>query len=161
MNPLLFKAHPFLLTCLTLLTEPTTLSQRALLGLCALLILGCIPFALGLRWLLQRSEGFRPGILEAGLLTLPANLLYTPLMLTLMQDVVHHTFLLQDRWFLLFTLVVASQLLTALYAFALRNPTTHAVLGVESGLGASLLMLLIAMGLSLGLVLLELKVPIF
>ena len=161
MNPIAYKAHPLLIKCLALLTEPSDLSRGDLITLLTLLILGSIPYALAIRWLMARTEGFRPQPIGSLLLAVPAHLLYTPVMLTLIGDVVHHRFLIEDRWFLLFTLLVISQLLCALYAFGIRRPEGAGMIGVESGLGVSLLLLLVSMVLSLALALIELEAPLF
>lgn len=161
MNPIAYKAHPLLIKCLALLTQPGDLNRGDMITLLALLILGSIPYAFALRWLIGKSEGFRHSLIRSFLLAVPANLLYTPVMLTLIGDIVHHRFLIEDRWFLLFTLLVISQLLCALYAFGIRRPEEQGPIGVESGLGISLLLLLVSMALSLALTLIELEALLF
>ena len=55
-------------------------------------------------------------------------------MLTLLCDVFAHTFELKNRWFLLFAIIAASQILTAFYAFVLRHRPSDVPIRLESGL---------------------------
>lgn len=161
MNPLAFKAHPILLYLTEWITQPLAPEPHQALLTAAILILGSFPYAAGIAYFTQKGESFKIAPLPALLLALPASFLYTPLLLTLLQDVVHHAFLIEDRWFLLFSILVAHQILTALYAFGIKNPESHCPIGLDSGLGLSSLLLLIAMGLSLGILGIEAVHPLF
>ena len=142
MNPLLFKAHPLLARWIDLITHPTAQNLSDLLYLLGMLLATNLLWAAGLPWLLRKAEGLTLTPLKAYLAALPATLLYAPLMLTLLQDVIGHSFEFRNRFFLLFALVVGSQLLTALYAFTLRHERSGAPIGIESGLSVSLFLLL-------------------
>ena len=61
-----------------------------------------------------------------------------------MSDVFSHAFELKNRWFLLFAIIAASQILTAYYAFVVRHQPSDVPIGIESGLAASLFLLLVS-----------------
>ena len=149
MNPLHFKAHPLLARWIDLVVEPSAHHAGDLLSLLLILLASNLLWASALPWLLRRMEGLDLTPLKAYLLALPATFLYAPLMLTLLQDVIGHAFEWRHRWFLLFALLVASQLLTALYAFGIRHERSGVAIGLESGLGVSLFLLLAAIPASL------------
>ena len=65
-------------------------------------------------------------------------------MLTILSDVFAHAFELKNRWFLLFVIIAASQMLTAFYAFVLRHKPSDVPTGIESGLAVSLFLLLVS-----------------
>ena len=161
MNPLAYKAHPLLLQMISLLENPSENEPVVFLKVAAIILFAATLNAAGIRPLIHRGEEFTITPLKAYLLALPASLLYTPIMLTLLQDIVHQAFQIQDRWFLLFALLICSQILTALYAFGIRNPRTRNPIGIDSGLGISLLTLLISMGVSLILLGISAIHPIF
>lgn len=149
MNPLNFKAHPLLARWIDLIVEPSAHHAGDLLSLLAILLASNLLWASALPWLLRKLEGLELSPLKAYLMALPATFLYAPLMLTLVQDVIGHAFAWRHRWFLLFALLVASQLLTALYAFALRHERSGLPIGLESGLAVSLFLLLASIPASL------------
>ena len=149
MNPLTYKAHPLLARWVDLLHEPSAHHLSDVLYLLGILFAGNILLTAGLPWLLRKAENLELPAIKAYFFALPATWLYLPLMLTLLQDVSRHGFELQHRWFLLFALLVASQLLTALYAFALRHERSGLPIGLESGLAVSLFLLLASIPASL------------
>ncbi len=161
MNPLLFKAHPLLMQWLDVLLNPGAQHPGGLLRLLAILLCANLLWAAGLPWLLRKTEGLALTPLKAYLAALPATFLYSPLMLTLLQDVIGHAFTFSNRWFLLFALLVASQFLTALYAYTLRHERSGAAIGLESGLTVALFLLLAAIPASLILMGLDALLPFF
>ncbi len=149
MNPLMFKAHPLLTKWIEFITAPSSLGLNGVIYLLAVLAGSNLLWAASLPWLLRKIEHLSISPLRAYLLALPATFLYAPLMLTLLEDVLHHAFEFQHRWFLLFALFISSQLLAALYAFALRHERSGQPIGLESGLAVALFMLLASMPASL------------
>jgi hypothetical protein len=131
------------------------------LYLLSILLAGNILLAAGLPWLLRKAENLSLSPITAYLFALPATWLYLPLMLTLMQDVIGHTFEFHHRGFLLFAIFVVSQLLTALYAFAIRYESRGAPIGLESGLAVSLFLLLVSIPASLVMIGVNAIKPIF
>jgi hypothetical protein len=161
MNPILYKAHPLLARWIDLLTHPTAQHPGDMVYLLTMLLAINVLWAGGLPWLLRKAEGLELTPLKAYLFGLPATFLYAPLMLTLLQDVVHHSFEFRHRWFLLLTLLVSSQLLTAFYAFTLRHERSGVAIGLESGLGVALFLLLVSIPASLILIGINALQPIF
>lgn len=161
MNPMLYKPHPLLARWIDLLTHPTAQHPGDLLYLLAMLLAVNVLWASGFPWLLRKAEGLELTPMKAYLYALPATFLYAPLMLTLMQDVVRHSFELRDRWFLLLTILVSSQLLTAFYAFTLRHERSGVVIGLEPGLAVALFLLLASIPASLILIGINALQPIF
>jgi hypothetical protein len=149
MNPLTYKAHPLLSRWVDLLHEPSAHHLSDILYLLGILFAGNILLTAGLPWLLRKAESLELSSIKAYFFALPATWLYLPFMLTLLQDVIRHSFELQHRWFLLFALLVVSQFLTALYAFALRHERSGLPIGLESGLTVSLFLLLASIPASL------------
>jgi len=74
---------------------------------------------------------------------------------------VHHAFVFGERWFLLFALVVTNQTLAAFYAFLIHSPRERGPVGLESGLGISLFMLLASIPLGLALLGIDALLHIF
>ncbi|GAB6049067.1 hypothetical protein JCM19379_28990 [Methyloparacoccus murrellii] len=161
MNPLDFKAHPLLHRWIDFVLAPGAHSVTEGLLLLAILLGSNLLWAAGLPWLLRKAENLELTPVQTYLYTLPATLLYAPLMLTLMQDVIAHAFELRHRWFLLFALLAVSQILTAFYAFALRQDRGAAPIGLESGLAVSLFLLLVSIPASLLLMGLHALHPFF
>lgn len=162
MNPLLYKAHPLLSRWIELLTHPGSQSVSDLLVMALVLLGGNIILAIGLFWLIRKAEEvvLTPG--KAYWLALPASFLYTPVVLTALQDVIKHDFELKNRFFLLFGLVVISQLLTAFFAFAIKDSARSGQpIGLESGLAASLLLLLLSIPVALVLMGINFLSPFF
>lgn len=142
MNPLLYKAHPLLARWVDFFTNPGAQSLENLYYLAVILLGGNLLWASGLPWLLRKTEGLEVRPIKAYLMALPATVIYSPLMLTLLQDVLSHNFEFRNRWVLLLALLAASQLLTALYAIALRHERSGVIIGLESGLTVSMFLLL-------------------
>ena len=161
MNPLHFKAHPLLARWIDLIVEPSAHHASDILSLLVILLASNLLWASVLPWLLRKMEGLELSPLKAYLMALPASFLYAPLILTLLQDVIGHAFTLKNRWFLLFALLVASQLLTAFYAFGLRHARSGVAIGLESGLAVSLFLLLISIPASLLMIGVNVLKPIF
>lgn len=161
MNPLLYKAHPVLTRWIELLTEPHLQGSKGLLAALTLVLLSNLMWALCLPWLLRKYEDIHIKPVKAYLLSLPAAFLYAPLMLTLLNDVLTHTFEFSDRYFLVFSIVVATQLLAAYYAFVIRHEPDANPIGLESGLSISLFMLLVSIPAGLALIGINLITPLF
>jgi hypothetical protein len=149
MNPLSYKAHPLLARWVDLITEPSAHHANDLLALLVILFATNLLWASALPWLLGKIEGLTLSPLKAYYMALPATFLYAPLMLTLLRDIIGHAFEWRHRWLLILMLIVASQLLTAFYAFGLRHPRSGVAIGLESGLGVALFLLLASIPASL------------
>ncbi len=160
-NPINFKAHPYLARWVELLTEPSSQSATMVMEMLAILLASNLLWAAGIPWLLRKLERLAISPINAYAWTLPASFLYSPLMLTLIQDVLGHSFELRNRWFLLLMILVSSQTLTAFYAFALRHPRSDAPIGLESGLAVSLFLLLVSIPSALILIGFNTIVPFF
>ena len=161
MNPLNFKAHPYLARWVELLTDPSSQSVTQIMDLLAILLASTLIWAAGLPWLLRKLEKLKLSPIRAYWMSLPATFLYGPLILTLIQDVLGHNFEFHNRWFLLIMILVSSQFLSAFYAFALRHPRSGAPIGLESGLAVSLFMLLISIPAALALIGINTLIPFF
>lgn len=142
MNPLTFNAHRLLTRWIELLMEPSAHGLQDASQLLGILLLSNFLWAVGLTWIVRKTEALQLTPLKAYILALPATFLYSPLMLTLLSDVVAHAFALKNRSFLLFAIIAASQMLTAFYAFVLRYKPSNVPIGLESGLAISLFLLL-------------------
>jgi hypothetical protein len=160
-NPIHFKAHPYLAGWVELLTDPSSQSMAQIMDLLAIFLASNLLWVAGLAWLLRRLEKLKLSPIRAYWMSLPASFLYAPLMLTLIQDVLGHSFEFRNRWFLLLMILVSSQMLAAFYAFALRHPRSGAPIGLESGLAVSLFLLLISIPASLILTGIHAITPIF
>jgi drug/metabolite transporter (DMT)-like permease len=86
-------------------------------------------------------------------LAFPATLVYTPIALTLLDDVLNHAFRLQDRYLLLFALGVAAVMLAAFYGVVVRFRGRP--VGAEIGLTLAMALLLAAVPCSMLLLGLE------
>lgn len=161
MNPFTYKAHPALIEWIGLITQTSPNPGQDLRHVLLLLALTTPIFALALRQVSRKSDGLSISTLKSIGLALPAAVLYTPLMLTLLNDVVHHAFVFAERWFLLFALVVVSQTLAAFYAFFIHSPRERGPVGLESGLGISLYLLLSAIPIGLALLGIDALIPFF
>lgn len=160
MNPLLFKAHPLLSLTVDLFTNPTAHTQADWLRLLAIYLLLNLAWAWGLRWASKKAVEFSPPYWLAFLMAIPAMLLYQPIMLTLLDDVLGQRFHFADRAIFVICIVVASQMLGAFFAFALRHPRYDRPIGISDGLTISLLLWLWSVFLGLGLLGLGALVPL-
>lgn len=161
MNPLTFKAHPLLTQWLEWLLTPSNHSVGFALHLALILLGSNLLWAAGLPLMLRKLENLRLSPIKTYWMALPATFIYEPLMLTLMEDVIHHAFLFSERWFLLLALLIGSQFLTAFYAFALRHPRSDVPIGIDSGLAVSMLLLLASMPAALILIGIHALAPFF
>ena len=149
---MLFKANPLLTRWIEVLTLHSTHPGRELAYLIIILLSTNMLWSAGLPWITRKAEDISLAPVKAYLLALPATFVYCPLMLTLMQDVMNQTFSLGNRLFLLFALVVGSQLLTVFYAFAIKKSDNQTPIGLESGLNISLFFLLVSIPASILLI---------
>ena len=142
MNPFLYKAHPLVLHWVELLANPFAhgIGELAELALTFLAVNSLM--ALGLAWVAERTAGIRPAFAKAFALAVPAGLLYPPFMLTALADVIGHAFQLRERYILIFSLFVGSQLLGSGYALALRREPDGRPAGLAIGMTVSLFLLL-------------------
>lgn len=144
MNPLTYYAHRLLTRWIDLFLDPSLHRWHNAVYLVGILLCSNLLWTMGLPWLLRKTENLEVTPLKAYMLALPATFLYAPLMLTLLSDVFAHAFELRNRWILLFGIIAASQMLTALYAFVVRHQPSAVPIGIESGLAASLFLLLVS-----------------
>ncbi|MCU0735071.1 MAG: hypothetical protein MUF20_06040 [Methylotetracoccus sp.] len=133
MNPFLFKSHPLLHATIGLLTGAEAFSFRQIITLAATYLALNVPLAVLLARRVVKAVHVRLRFRAAYLLALPATVLYLPIGLTLLSDVVHHTFLLDHRFLFLFALLVATVLIAALFGIALHYRNGDPV-GSETGL---------------------------
>jgi hypothetical protein len=144
MNPFLYKAHPRLLQWADLLANPSAHGIGEIADLALVFLALNALMALGLRWAAGRAAGIRPSFPKAFLLASPASLLYLPLMLTVVGDVVGHDFQLRERYILIFSIFVGSQMLAGFYAIALRHGPRGQPAGLRAGMAVALFLLLIS-----------------
>ncbi|MFM8330873.1 MAG: hypothetical protein ACKN9T_04225 [Candidatus Methylumidiphilus sp.] len=154
MNPLLYKAHPLLFLTIDVFANPAAHPWRESGRLLLIYLAANLAWAGCLAWVVRRLAGFVPSMALLGVLALPATLLYLPAMLTLLADVLAHSFQLADRFILAFSVLTASQMLAALYAVAIRYPNGSA-LGLIDGLSVSLTLWLASLPVCLALLWLE------
>jgi hypothetical protein len=148
-NPFRFKAHPLLSRWIDLLSGSGQLSLDEVSQLLLIALAANLAWAFALRWFLWRAERIRLSFGRAFLLALPAALVYLPLATTVCSDVLAHAFRFQDRFIVVFSLFVASQILAAFYAFAIRYSALGNPIGLAAGMALSLFMLLLSLPLSL------------
>lgn len=160
MNPLLYKAHPLLNATIRLLAGGETVGFQNASALLLTYLAINLPFSMLLAHRARRSLHIRLRFSVAYLLALPGAVLYTPMVLTLLSDVVNHAFHLEDRFLLLFALLVATVLLAALFAVALRYRNGNPV-GLEAGLFLALTLLLASAPYALALLALDHRFEIF
>ncbi len=161
MNPFLYKAHPLLLRLIGLFTEPSASSPGDKAELVLLMLAINLFWTPALVWAARKADGVHLSLLRGYALALPACLFYTPLVLTVVGDVAIHGFRIEDRFLLVFSIFVASQMLTGFYAFALRHRPSGRPAGLMPGLAVSLFLLLFSLPVSLGLLGLNPWVKIF
>lgn len=151
MNPFLFNAHPLLAATIGLLTDPAghSLSQAALL---MLFYLGAnLAWATVLALILREAAHLRPRPAIVYAMAFPALIAYLPITLTVLQDILAHTFSMADRFIPVFSLAIAASMLGALYGLAFRYPRSGEPIGLNTGFAISLAMLLATLPLALAL----------
>jgi hypothetical protein len=116
------------------------------------IVIGAGLWASAIIWGLWRSTEIRIKYLSAFIFALPAVILYLLPVLTVVNDVWEHRFHWRDRFLLVFLILLASQLLAALYGYGIKHPRYERVIGVQAGLEISLILLLTAMLYALALV---------
>jgi hypothetical protein len=154
MNPLLYKAHPLLYLTVDLLTNPAAHTQREAGRLALVYLAMNVVWAAWLWWGVKKAAGFSPSILLSYSLALPALLCYQAAMLTILVDVLAHAFHFADRFILVFSLFVASQMLGLLYAVATRQPGGDTI-GLPGGLAIALYMWLLSLPAGIALLALD------
>lgn len=151
MNPFLFQAHPLLAATIGLFTDPAgyRLSQVAIV---LLFYLGAnVVWATALALIVRETAQLRPKPLTLYGMALPAILAYLPVTLTLLQDVLGHTFSMAERFIPVFSLAIAASMLGALYGFAFRYPRSGQPIGLNAGFTVSLALLLTTLPLGIAL----------
>lgn len=113
MNPFLFKAHPLLQTTIGCVTG-SGCSSGVWVGLLTAYLLLNLPLAVFTLLRVKRLLHIRLRFTAAYLVSLPVTILFIPNVLTLLSDVMHHAFQLENRVIFLFALFVATVLLAAL-----------------------------------------------
>ncbi|SMF97254.1 hypothetical protein SAMN02949497_4675 [Methylomagnum ishizawai] len=161
MNPFLYKAHPLLHRLISLLLDPTSATPADALALAALMLGLNLLWVPALLWAALKTDRLRLSLPLAYGLALPASLLYTPMLLTVVSDVAAHGFRFQERFLLVFALFVVSQTLAGLYAFALRHRPSGYPAGLMTGETIALFMLLYSLVMAAGLLGLDTVFGIF
>lgn len=152
MNPLLYKAHPLLWLTFDVLVHPGNHPHKEVLLLCLGYLAANFLWAFWL-WLgMKHSTDTPPAPWLAYLLALPALILYLPLMLTLLSDVLAHSFQFKERFILSFILLVSSQMLTLFYAVTIRNTQSDATHRLLDGLAYALYMWLFSLPFGLAVI---------
>jgi hypothetical protein len=144
MNPFLFRSHPLLHRTIELVADPSAHGIADWLWLMAIFSLLGLAWMPAFRYLAARMAGAGLGWWRAFWLDLPAVVLYSPLMLTLVGDVVRHSFRFEERWIFVFALAVAVFLLAGWYGQAIRQGRSRVPVGLETGLGLALTLLLVS-----------------
>jgi hypothetical protein len=154
MNPFLFKAHPLLYRSVELLIHPFDHTLDDFTRLVLIFLIINLLWAAGLPWAVRRAAAIRVSLLQGYFLALPATVLYAPLVVTVLSDVVTRTFEMQNRFLLVFSILVVSQMLAGFYAFFLRQGRRAEPVGLVAGVTVSLFLLLVSLpacGVLLGL----------
>lgn len=142
MNPFLFKAHALLAATLGLVLNPAGSAPALWVKLAALYLSMNLPWALVLMLALRKAANLRLGYGQAYVAALPALLLFLPLVLTLLDDIIHHAFLWRERFIFVFAVAVAGLLGTAGYGLLVRHPRSGKPIGLEAGLVVAMALLL-------------------
>jgi hypothetical protein len=153
MNPFLFKAHPLLSATIGLFADPAG-HELSAVALLLLFYLGAnLVWAIALALILREAAELQPRPLVLYGMAFPALIAYLPITLTVLQDVLSHTFSLAERFIPVFALAIACSMLGALYGLMFRYPRSGRPIGLKAGFAVSLAMLLAT--LSLGFALLK------
>ena len=148
MNPFFFKSHALLSATLAFVTGAGQLGAAGGMALIAIYLGANLPFAWCLNFVAKRSVGLSLPFRKAYLLSFAATVLYLPLGVTLLNDVVHQGFRLDDRYLFLFALAVATLMLAGLYGIVLHYRGGQPI-GSESGLILALALLLATLPVAL------------
>lgn len=140
MNPFLFKAHPLLQATIGCLAG-TGCTPGLWVGLLATYLLLNLPIAALTSLSIRRLLPIRLRFAGVYAVALPITLLFLPIVLTLLADVLRHDFRLEDRFIFIFALFVATILLGALVGSVLRYRNGEPV-GMEYGVTIALALLL-------------------
>ncbi|MFO1419186.1 MAG: hypothetical protein U1E83_11015 [Methylotetracoccus sp.] len=143
MNPFLFKSHPMLLAAIGLLTGSGRYGAADAAILLLVIAAITVPFAECVVLVAKRAAGIAVRFRVAWVLAFPAAVVYMPIVLTVLNDIVGHTFAWQDRYIFLFALAVAVIMLAALYGVVVHYRGGQPV-GSEIGLTLALALLLAA-----------------
>ena len=144
MNPFLYKAHPLLYRLVDFLLHPGAHGLDELSELVLIFLAINFFWAPGLVWVARRAAGVGLSFIKGYALALPACLGYAPLMLTLLGDVIAHAFRWPDRYLLIFSLFVATQMLGGFYALAFRQGGQGGPVDLAAGMAVSLFLFLVS-----------------
>lgn len=160
MNPFLYKAHPVMQASIGLLTGVGSYGISDAIRLLVIFFAINVPYGALLSLVARKSAGMGLRFGTAYILAFPATLLYTPISLTFVDDVLHHAFRLEDRYLFLFALGVAAVMLAAVYGVVLHHRGGQPV-GSEVGLILAMALLLAAVPCSILLLGLDAWVSFF
>jgi hypothetical protein len=151
MNPLLYKAHPLLYLTVDLLVHPAahTLDDFSTLVLFYLTV--NLIWTACLRGAVKAGTGFVVAYGRAYWMALPSLVCLIPLTLTLLADILIHSFKFADRYILIVAIMIAVQMLGAFYGALVKHPTNARPIGLQIGLmvASTLLLLSLPFGLLL------------
>lgn len=155
MNPLLYKAHPLLYLTVDLLVHPAAHRVADFSTLVLIYLTVNLLWAPCLQFAIKKGAGFLLGYRRAYPLALPSLVLFTPLVLTLLGDILTHSFKFHDRYILILAILIAAQMLGALYGALVKRPANGRSIGLQAGLAVASTLLLLS--LPFGLLLLGLN----
>lgn len=147
-NPFFFKSHALLSATLVVLTGAVSLNVRVALILVLTYLCANLPFAACFAVAARRSAGLRLPFHKIFLLSLPATLAYLPVGVTLVDDVMHQRFQLDDRYLFLFAIMVATLMLAGFYGAVVHYRGGQPI-GSEHGLVLALALLLAMLPIAL------------
>lgn len=148
MNPFFFKSHALLSATLALLTGSGSLGLMDVVVILATYLVAALAFGWCLVVVARKAVGLALPFRKAYPLALPATLAYLPLGVTLLNDIVHQSFQLDDRYVFLFAIAVATLMLAGLYGVVLHYRGGQPI-GSESGLTLALALLLLTLPIAL------------
>jgi hypothetical protein len=148
MNPFFFKSHALLASTLALLTGSGSLGLVDALLMAAIYLAAALAYGWCLAAAAKKAVGLALPYRKAYLLGVPATLGYLPLGVTLLSDIVHQSFQLDDRYVFLFAIAVVTLMLAGLYGVVLHYRGGQPI-GSESGLTLALALLLVTLPIAL------------
>lgn len=148
MNPFFFKSHALLAATLALLTGAGSFGLMDVLVIVAIYLAAALAYGGCLVAAAKKAVGLALQFRKAYLLGLPATLGYLPLGVTLLNDIVHQSFQLDDRYVFLFAIAVVTLMLAGLYGVVLHYRGGQPI-GSESGLTLALALLLATLPIAL------------